>query len=91
MPWGNRSVSTPTRSPPTASRESGRFPLETIQALLAGGQIGRQDFECNLAVQGSILGPIHLTHPALAELLHDLEVRKGLTDHGALSLAKFLK
>jgi hypothetical protein len=57
------------------------FALEALKTLLASGQLGRQNLQCHLALQGRVFSSIHLTHTACAELLNDLVVAYGLADH----------
>jgi len=55
--------------------------LESLQALLAGGEIRREDFQSNVPPQCGVFGPVDLTHPALAELGGDSVVGKRGADH----------
>ena len=55
------------------------FALEAAQSLRIAGNFG-QKLQRNETVQPSVLGLVHNTHPAAAELLDDAVVRDGLTD-----------
>jgi hypothetical protein len=48
--------------------------IEPGQSLRIGGELGRQHFECHLAVEGRVLGAVDLSHPAFAELGGELEM-----------------
>ncbi len=64
--------------------ECGQHPclaLEAGQPLGVGGEPGGQHLDGHLAAELRVLGPPHLTHAALAELVQDLVVRNRLADH----------
>ena len=63
-------------------RERFGLSLKALQSLLAGSKLGRQYLQRYLPLEGRILGPIHLSHAALAELLQDLVVAERLANHG---------
>ena len=48
------------------------------------GQARRQYLDGHVAPQAGVVGAIHLTHPALADLLDEPVVREHLADHAAL-------
>src|SRR5215470_1046677 len=56
------------------------FTLEPAQGLWVFGYVLRQELEGHKTTELHILGLIHNTHPATAELLDDAIVRDGLTD-----------
>ncbi len=47
------------------------FALKTREPIVVSGQRGRQDLEGDLTLQLRIGGPIHLPHPAFADLRND--------------------
>ena len=51
--------------------ESSRFTLEARQTVAVLGKERRQDLERDLAVEARVAGPVHLAHPALANLGQD--------------------
>ena len=53
-------------------------------ALGVGDLLRRQHLDGDEAVQVRVAGLVDHTHPALAELLEDLVVRDGASDHAAL-------
>jgi len=59
------------------------FSLKPFQAILAGGQLLGQHLQRHQALEGRVLGPVHLAHPTRSELVEDSVVSQGLTDHGA--------
>src|SRR5438445_9484696 len=63
--------------------------LETSQGLRVSGNIFWQEFECDKAMQPSVLGLVNHTHAPAAQLFDDAVVRDGLTNHrsGVLSLS----
>lgn len=63
------------------------FSGETGAAFHACGKCRRKDLESDLAIQLGVFGQIDVTHPARANLLQDLVVREGLSDHGLQSFA----
>jgi hypothetical protein len=68
------------------SGESLGLALEAGQPVGVRGEVGRQDLERHLAVQGRIPGPIHLSHATRPELVEDLVALESPTDHGDSSL-----
>ena len=58
------------------------FALEPGQPLGVGGNGFRQQLDCHLPAEPGVLGAIHLTHAAFAELGGDAEVGESLADHG---------
>src|SRR6266851_427222 len=61
-------------------RRSLSLSLETSQCLGISGDIVRQEFQGDKAMESGVLSLIHNTHPAAAELLDDAVVRDVLTD-----------
>ncbi len=61
-------------------REDSGFSLEPGQAFRVIGEEVREDFQGHLAPELGVLGPIHLSHPAFAELGGDPEVGQRLAD-----------
>jgi hypothetical protein len=59
------------------------FALKASKSLCVFGYIIRQELESYEAMQLYILGFVNHTHPAIAQLLDDAVVRKGLPDHWA--------
>ena len=47
-------------------------------------KLGREELECNHALELRVLGLVHDAHAALAELLEDLVMRYRLPDHCSL-------
>ncbi len=71
-------------------REGLGFPLEPGDTLGIRSQRLRQDFDGYLAIEGRVSGPIHLPHPALADLGGDLiraEAGAGSEGQTARSIA----
>ena len=58
-----------------------RFPCEPRPAFFAFGELGRENLERDLPVELGVLGQKNLTHTTGADLLQDLVVSEGLTDH----------
>ena len=52
--------------------------LEPGQPLSILGELLRQDLDGNFALQSGVLGSVHLSHPALTDLLSDLVMGDGL-------------
>ena len=44
------------------------FPHKALHSIRMSSNIGRQNLQCNFAIEFRILRQIHLTHPARAEL-----------------------
>ncbi len=63
------------------SRGRLRLPLEPGQRLRIFGQVSRQELQSDEAMQGKVLGLVHYTHAAAAELFDDTVMRDGSTDH----------
>ena len=57
------------------------FALEAAESVLVFSNFIRQELERDKATKFDILGLVHHTHPATAELLDDAIVRDGLADH----------
>ena len=57
---------------------SASFAAEAFQRLLILRNFVRQEFQSHEAAEHGVLGLVHHTHPAAAELLDDAVVRNGL-------------
>ena len=57
-----------------------RFAAKAFQRLRISGYIVGQEFQSNKAAKFGVLGLVHDTHPAAAQLLDDAVVRDGLAD-----------
>ena len=55
--------------------------LETRQSLLVLGYVVWKEFESDEAIEFDVLRFVHHTHPTATQLLYDLVVRDGLTNH----------
>ena len=62
-------------------RDSLGFALEPRSTLVAFGQLGRENFESDLAVELGVLGQVDLALYARADLFKDVVVGEGLADH----------
>ena len=67
-------------------REHFRFALKPREPIEVGGEQGRQNLDRDLAFQLGVGGPIHLPHPAFADLFGDFvdaETSSGSERHGS--------
>ena len=62
-------------------RRSLRFPLEPGSNVSVAEQMSRQKLERDLAFKPGVLGLVNDTHATLTELLGDLVMTDGSTDH----------
>jgi hypothetical protein len=62
-------------------RGSFGFTLKAAEGLRVFGYVIRQELECDKPTELDVLGLVHDTHPAPAQLLNDAVVRDGLADH----------
>ncbi len=62
--------------------QSRRLAFEACHAFLIVTEFRRQDLDRHLAVERGVLGPVHLTHAALAEQTDNFIVAEGFTDQG---------
>ncbi len=58
-----------------------RLALKTGQSLRISGHVLGQKLQGDETMEPGVLGLVHHTHPAPAELLDDAVVRDGLADH----------
>src|SRR5215472_7114439 len=56
-----------------------RFPLEAFQRLCVIGQLFRQKLQCHRTFQPRIFGPIHHSHSAAAQPLHNSVMRNDFS------------
>ena len=59
-----------------------RFGDESTFAPFVTQEVGREDFESDLTVQLGVPCAVDDTHAPAADLLEDLVVRQGTSDHG---------
>jgi hypothetical protein len=64
-------------------RRSACLPAKTFQSLWVLGEVFRKKLQGNEAPKLSVLGLVHHTHPATADLLDDAVVRDGQPNHWA--------
>jgi len=62
--------------------------LETGAPLGACGELGREDFQSDFAIELRVLREIDLAHAALSQLLDDAVVRELSADHGVTSMTQ---
>jgi hypothetical protein len=58
-------------------------PYRIVLVFLIFSEMLRQEFQCNSALQASVVGEIDFAHPARAELAHDPVVIDYLAHHHA--------
>jgi hypothetical protein len=58
-----------------------RFATETFQGVRVLGKVSGEKLECHESPKFGVLGLVHYTHPAAAQLLDDAVMRDGLADH----------
>jgi hypothetical protein len=63
-------------------RRSLRFDFEALALIIAGGNLSRQEFDRDVALELRILGFVNDAHAAFAELGEDFVVENGFADHG---------
>jgi hypothetical protein len=64
--------------PVLQGRDRASFLFEPPAPLCIRGQLGRHHLDRDLPAQPCVLGAIHRSHPALAELVDDAVVQQGL-------------
>ena len=60
------------------------FPLKTAEGLCVLGELVGKKLQGNLATELQVFRLVDNTHPAAAQLLHNVIVRDGLADHSEL-------
>ena len=58
------------------------LPQQTLFSALIGGNFLGKEFNSDFAAELVVLSQVDLAHAAAPELLDDVVVRYGLTDHG---------
>ena len=74
--------------------EGGRrtgFSFEPLDSLSVVDDVGRQELQRHLTLEGGVLGPVDHTHTSAPDLFEDFVVGYGLADHLLFNLPAALR